>query len=178
MDVVYVLSTALGQLHAMSGFAGQTSITDVYFTDDAILRVPLPERLDVLIAAVVTALSRSITSDDFLSSLAMLKKGLRRGLTTPRRCCNECRSKMTHVLAKHDLMADLLDQNVNRWIGDGILGATIFGKSTARRGMPRTSRPSPHHPYVDQPVYKNQRQGLVQLPALATVSVGVRIFRS
>lgn len=80
----------------MSGFSVRTFIADGVLADGA--AVPLPERLGVLIAVVVTALSRGITSDVGSTRIQMLGGGLRRGLIPFRRHCNEVRSKM-HIPA-------------------------------------------------------------------------------
>lgn len=66
--------------NAMFGFQLRTFIADRDFTNDASLH--LPERLDVLVAAVVTVLSRGIVLDARLTRIVTVWEGLRRGLTT------------------------------------------------------------------------------------------------
>ncbi|CAM9778279.1 unnamed protein product, partial [Pylaiella littoralis] len=98
-DVAYVSSTVLDQLNAMSSLSVPTFIADGDFVEDA--TVSLAERLEVLIAAVVTAFLRGIVSDAGRSRITALKAGLRRGLKVIRRHSNECRSRM-HVTAKYN----------------------------------------------------------------------------
>lgn len=120
-----VSPTVLDQLNSMSGFAVRTFIDYGDFVDGP--SVPLHERLDVLISAVIGVLSVGTTSDTGVSRIASLREGLRRGRSILLSHFYECRSKM-RIKANYDLLANIVDKDLNRWAGDWFQAAMIFGK--------------------------------------------------
>lgn len=112
----YVSWTAVwNQLNAMTGFAVRTFIMKGDFTDDA--SVPLPKRLDVVIAAMV-ATCRGASQWTPCSPLSPCStRFCIGGGQRSAAIATKCRGKV-HDPANYDRMADLADPNLGRWVGN------------------------------------------------------------
>ena len=89
--------------------------------------ISLPEHLEILIEAIQTIISKGVMSDEGLQRVEVLVKGLDRGLKMLRRHCNEFRSKLRSA-ENYDMMAGLVNDDLNCWAGELFDAATTFAK--------------------------------------------------
>eukprot|EP00752_Nemacystus_decipiens_P017344 g15540.t1 len=87
--------------------------------------IPLTERLEILIDAIITITSKGVAGDVSAARVSALQAGLREGYTELRRHSNECRSLM-RVRANYANMARLVNKDLNEWAGQLYTQSSIF----------------------------------------------------
>eukprot|EP00903_Cladosiphon_okamuranus_P021517 g19781.t1 len=84
--------------------------------DTAAVRMSLPERIEILIEAILAVTHRGVRGAVGEARLEVLASGLRNGSAMLRRHCNASRSVVQHAVP-YNIMAGILNDDLNKWAG-------------------------------------------------------------